>query len=83
MFHVRAGLCFEPQAEGGVRLLKRVDARADAPLMLDMVLDKHEWASVIATMSFYGEENYGYFRALLFHVGTPLPASVVLQGTCD
>ena len=79
MFHVRDGLFFEKQADGAVRILKRTDGRDDAPVVFDMVLDKHSWASVIATMSFYGEESYGYFRALLFHDNLPLPSGCVLR----
>ena len=79
MFHVRDGLFFERQTEGAIRILKRTNGRDDAPIVFDMVLDKHAWASVIATMSFYGEEHYGYFRALLFHDNTPLPCGVALH----
>lgn len=74
MFHVKDGLFFERHADGAVRIMKRTDARDDAPVLLDMVVDKHSWASVIATMSTHGEEHYGYFRALSFHEGTPLPS---------
>ena len=73
MFHVRDGLFFERQPGGAVRILKRTDARDDAAVVLDIVVDKDAWASVIATMSTHGEENYGYFRALHFHEGTALP----------
>ena len=81
MFHVRDGFFFEQQTDGAVRILKRADARDDAPVVLAMVLDKHAWASVIATMSFYGEENCGYFRDLFFHDNIPLPSGVVVRET--
>lgn len=35
-------------------------------------IDPSIWASVIATLSYYGEENYGYYRATNFHLGTPI-----------
>ena len=33
----------------------------------EVILSPHEWASIIANMSYYGEEDYGYYRALEFH----------------
>lgn len=32
-----------------------------------IVVSAHIWASIIANMSYYGEEDYGYYRALDFH----------------
>jgi hypothetical protein len=30
------------------------------------------WCSTIAQMSYYGEEDYGYYRAKNFHAGEPI-----------
>ncbi len=69
MFHNREGLYFEQLPFGDVRLLKRESAIPDSPIVLDMVIDKDSWASIIASMSYYGEIDNGYYRALNFHTG--------------
>lgn len=78
MFHSSEGLYFEKLPDGGVRILKRSGSREDSPVIFDHVLDANQWASAIATMSHYGEENGGFYRALNFHRGDPLPPGVVL-----
>jgi hypothetical protein len=35
-------------------------------------IPKHHWCSIIATMSYYGEEDYGWYRAAQFHYGAPI-----------
>jgi hypothetical protein len=62
-----------------VRLLKRANGRDDAPVIFDLTIDASQWASVIASMSYYGEEDYGYYRALHFHAGVALDATTPLK----
>lgn len=72
MFHVKEGLFFERLPDNQVRVLKREKGTDDAPVVFDITLDADSWASVIASMSYYGEEDYGYYRALNFHRGDPI-----------
>ena len=78
MFHLTDNLYFERLPAGGVRIFMKEDSREDADLVFDITVDASQWSSVIASMSFYGEENYGFYRALQFHRGDPLPESVRL-----
>lgn len=78
MFHVNEGLYFGKTPDGGVRILKRSGNDSESPVIFDHELNANEWASVIATMSHYGEENGGFYRALQFHRGDPLPEGVRL-----
>jgi hypothetical protein len=41
-------------------------------------MDASEWGSVIASMSYYGEEDGGFYRAMNFHRADPVPPSVAL-----
>lgn len=75
MFHLTDGLYFERLPHGQVRILKRDGAADDAPVLLNLIVDANAWASVIASMSYYGEEDYGFYRALNFHTGAPLHAT--------
>lgn len=78
MFHLADGLYFEQLPDGAVRILKRktVDADFEATV-LDITISAEEWASVIASMSHYGEEHYGFYRALSFHRGDSVPSSAM------
>lgn len=78
MLYLNEGLYFENLPDGKVRILKRSGSQDDSPVIFDHVLDANQWASVIATMSNYGEENGGFYRALNFHRGDPIPPGVVL-----
>lgn len=69
MFHAFGGLYFEKLNNGAVRVLKRESGRDDAPVVFDATIDKDTWCSIIAGMSFYGEEDYGFYRAGHFHYG--------------
>jgi hypothetical protein len=77
-FHLSDGLYFQRQPDGSgvVRIIKTESGRKDSPVIFDVTIDASQWASVIASMSFYGEENSGFYRALLFHRGDPPPAGV-------
>lgn len=78
MFHSSDGLYFEKLPDGGVRILKRSGSQEDSPVIFDHVLDANQWASVIASMSLHGEEDGGFYYALQFHRGDPLPVGVRL-----
>lgn len=66
------GIFCEQQADGGVKLIVRESDSPESRILKETLVDQHGWASVIANMSFYGEEDYGYYRALNFHSGTPI-----------
>lgn len=78
MFHSQNGLYFERLKDGSVRIIKRKDAMQDAEIIADETLDANCWASIIATMSYYGEEDYGFYRATLFHQNEPIPDTVTI-----
>lgn len=78
MFHLTDGLYFERLPAGSVRILKTKGGREGDPVIFDMTVDASQWVSVIASMSHYGEENFGFYRALQFHRGDPLPEGVRL-----
>jgi hypothetical protein len=82
MFHLTENLYFEKLPNGAVRIVKKSNAAYDAGTVFEVTIDANQWASVIASMSHYGEENYGFYRALSFHRGddvhpTTLPAEGV------
>jgi hypothetical protein len=79
MFHAKDGLYFERQADGGVRVLVKADAHEEAATLREVIVDADSWASVIANMSYYGEEDYGFYRASNFHSGTKLRESTPLK----
>lgn len=78
MLHVKDGLYFERLPDNQVRILKKEKGTDDAPISFDMTLDANLWASVIASMSYYGEEDNGFYRALNFHRGDPIHATTPL-----
>lgn len=42
-------------------------------------IQKDHWHSIIATVSYYGEEDYGFYRAAEFHSGIPIHATCPLK----
>jgi hypothetical protein len=78
-FHVANDLYFERYDDGSVRVTKTKQTDDGEKDVVSELLDAEAWASVIASMSYYGEEDYGFYRALNFHQGDPLPSSVVLK----
>jgi hypothetical protein len=74
MFHLTDNLYFEKLPDGAVRILKKSD---DAGTVFDITVDASSWASVIASMSNYGEEDYGFYRALSFHRGDDVDPSTL------
>jgi hypothetical protein len=71
MFHAKDNWYFEKFPDNSVRIAKRI-GRPESPTTFEIILTAEEWASVIATMSYYGEEDYGFYRALNFHRGDPI-----------
>ncbi len=68
MFHAQDGWFFERDATyGSVRIIKRESARDDAPVVAEVLLDKHSWASIIASMSKEGETTEKSNKAQEFH----------------
>ena len=61
---------FLPKGDGSVLIYyhnENVGPWEEIEFSDGIVVDKHIWASIIANMSYYGEEDYGYYRALEFH----------------
>lgn len=77
MFHLRDGLYFEQLPEGAVRIIKKENGQEGAPVIFDQTVDASQWSSVIASMSHYGEEYYGFYPALSFHRGDDVPSSAM------
>lgn len=74
---VREGVEFTRLDDGAVLLKVTVWPKGPHRLIR---LDQDTWASLIATMSYYGEENFGYYRALNFHAGTPIhPTNPIIE----
>lgn len=70
---------FEKLSNGKVRLIVRAGAGPDAEILIDETIEANIWASIIATMSYYREEDYGFYRALNFHTGAPLASTTPLN----
>jgi hypothetical protein len=77
MFHLTDGLYFQQLPNGTVSIVKKENAREGAATDWTITIDAEQWASVIASMSHYGEENYGFYRALSFHRGDSVPSSAM------
>ena len=60
---------------GGVRVLGVDHGRT---VVLDEI-EKNHWHSIIAQMSYYGEEDYGFYRAANFHSGELIHATCPLK----
>lgn len=67
-FHLADGLYFKQLPNGGVRITK--EEKDSIEFAVD--IDASGWGSVIASMSYYGEEDYGFYRAMNFHTGEPI-----------
>ena len=50
-FHAKDGLNFQQLSDGGVRVLKYVDARSESQIVFECELDKDCWGSIVATMA--------------------------------
>lgn len=73
MFHVVDGLYFQKLKDGAVRVLKTAGGQEDSPVIFDQTLEASQWASVIATMSYLGEEDGGFYHAMHYHTGEKIP----------
>jgi hypothetical protein len=79
-FHVKDGLFFEALPDGSVCIRKHQSpGREIDPVVFEQTLDAAAWASVIATMSYYDETDNGFYRAMNFHAGEPIPPSCPLN----
>ncbi len=71
MFHVQDGLYFERTPEGRVLIRKTTTGHADAPVLFEQVVDADAWASVVATVSAFGETSMTFDMARWFQTGFP------------
>jgi hypothetical protein len=78
-FHVTDGLFFQRLPECAVRIIKTAQGRVDDPVIFDLTLNASQWASVIASMSWHGEEKYGFYRAMHFHCGDLPPVDITIE----
>ncbi len=81
LFHSHDDWWFERQTNGDVHIIHGIRKEQRWEEIYDeVVLDKNTWCSIIASMSYYGEEDYGYFRACNFHYKEPIdPVTTPLQ----
>jgi len=76
-FHGYSGPCPKPplpREPAGEYHFERCE-NGDVMLMYpgnSIRIPKAHWCSVIAQMSYYGEEDYGWYRATNFHYGMPI-----------
>ena len=69
-------LCFERNEDGSVTVYVADHA---GNLMKQETINDGVWGSIIANMSYYGEADYGWYRAMNFHKGSPLGPGMVLK----
>ena len=69
-------LCFERNDDGSVSVYA---AMHDGTLRRQETISDGIWGSIIANMSYYGENDYGWYRAMNFHMGSPLDATTPLK----
>lgn len=60
------------RAENGDINVTHDDGRVEA-------IDRNHWYSIIAQVSYYGEEDYGFYRAMNFHDGTPIHSTCPIK----
>ena len=65
-FHSRDGLFFKRVNNGDVRVQKWSNT-APFTLLSSVIVDAHIWASIVASVSFDGEDGKSYREALGFH----------------
>lgn len=78
MYHWRDGWYFGRTASGDVRILKFTknpdifpkpdDIHPNAAV--DLLVPSQEWASIVSSVSYGGEQDGRYFAALQFHQNT-------------
>ncbi|MBW7997512.1 MAG: hypothetical protein FVQ81_13240 [Candidatus Glassbacteria bacterium] len=69
MFHAHDGWYFERTPDGGVRILKRKNARPDAPVEAEIEIDAYVWASIVSHVSEQGDIAETFNQALKLHQG--------------
>jgi hypothetical protein len=67
MFHAKDGWFFERTADGGVHIVKRQEAKDDAPLIAQTYFDHASWCSIIASVCWQGENSESWDLANEFH----------------
>lgn len=75
MFYLKNGWYFGRNKNASVRIIQQVDSKQGVdkkmkpkkPYQVDLTINQESWASIIATVSAYGEADNGYYRALKFH----------------
>lgn len=68
MFHQNGGLFFERvKGTGAVHVIKRTEAKDDAPIVFEATIPADEWASIVAAVSINGETNQTFAIARAFH----------------
>lgn len=78
MLHWRDNWFFGRTASGSVRILKfaanpPIFPKAEAvypSAVVDLVIPESEWASIVASVSYGGEQDGRYFAALKLHQST-------------
>jgi len=67
MFHWQDGWFFERLYDGTVRIEKRKDAKLEGELIASAEIPAHQWASIVAAVSVWGDHNPFYEMARVFH----------------
>ena len=62
------GLAFERHPDGSVEVVVEPNGRPE----IRFKIAKDHWHSLIANLSYYGEADYGFYRAANFHSGQPI-----------
>lgn len=66
-FHVKNGLCFERLSDGAVRIFKQESHILE--VVWEERIDADSWASVVASVSAYGENSASFQAAEMLHQG--------------
>lgn len=85
MFHLKDGWYFERTAMGDVKIVKKASPMGDAPVVAEIVVPPNEWASVVASVCFDGENAETFGAMQEFHnaglLRTPVAAFSLPGGT--
>jgi len=66
-FHLRDGLFFKRLDDENIRIRKYKTAHfKETEIIFEMIIDKNSWASIVSTVSKFGENGTSYFEALRF-----------------
>lgn len=69
MYHAANGLYFEHLETGDVHIIKRADSDPESKIIFEQIIDEGTWASIVSTVSAYGENYLSFQEALMFHRG--------------